>query len=302
MSNDWPQFVGDVATALRDSVSLEEPLRLLGYGYDFVNLVDASDAVFRIPRGAGSAARLRRELSLLPQLSSLVSVQVPKPTPLLETAELPWGGSRYELIDGTPLDRWHGPVTNLADDLAQFLAQLHSFPVDDAVSLGVEPADTWTSGFEALGEKVIPPLRDHVSTTEHDAVRRWWEGFIGQLSSWRFTPSLIHGDLSAEHVLVSDQGLVGVIDFGEVRVGDPAFDVAGLSSDARFGDQALDVWTAYERSVGAHDSEMPMRAAAYRAMSVFWLTEVALSGRAGDGILTLEETLAVLRSGPILAR
>ena len=107
---------------------------------------------------------------------------------------------------------------------------------------------------------------------------------------------MLHENIGA----LVDQGLGGVIDSGEIRVGDPAFDLAGLLTDTRFGEQALDVWTSYERSVGAHDSEMPKRAAAYRTMSVFWLMEAALSGRAGEGVLTLEETLAALRSGPIL--
>ena len=43
-----------------------------------------------------------------------------------------------------------------------------------------------------------------------------------------FEPSLLHADLSSEHLLVRDGRLAGVIDWGDARVGDPALDYAKL--------------------------------------------------------------------------
>jgi aminoglycoside phosphotransferase (APT) family kinase protein len=43
-----------------------------------------------------------------------------------------------------------------------------------------------------------------------------------------FEPALVHADLGAEHLLVRDGRLAGVIDWGDARVGDPALDYAWL--------------------------------------------------------------------------
>jgi aminoglycoside phosphotransferase (APT) family kinase protein len=43
-----------------------------------------------------------------------------------------------------------------------------------------------------------------------------------------FEPVLTHSDLLPEHMLCRDGRLVGVIDWGDARVGDPALDYAWL--------------------------------------------------------------------------
>ena len=43
-----------------------------------------------------------------------------------------------------------------------------------------------------------------------------------------FEPALVHADLGPEHLLVRDGRLVGVIDWGDARVGDPALDYSWL--------------------------------------------------------------------------
>jgi aminoglycoside phosphotransferase (APT) family kinase protein len=43
-----------------------------------------------------------------------------------------------------------------------------------------------------------------------------------------FEPSLVHADLTPPHLLVHDGVLAGVIDWGDMRVGDPALDYSYL--------------------------------------------------------------------------
>ena len=53
--------------------------------------------------------------------------------------------------------------------------------------------------------------------------------FLGNDDLWRFATCLTHGDIGPEHVLVSPSGdLVGVLDWEELAVGDPAADFAWL--------------------------------------------------------------------------
>ena len=54
--------------------------------------------------------------------------------------------------------------------------------------------------------------------------QRLAEGVLGP-----FTPTLIHGDLHLKHVFVQGDEVSGIIDWSEMRQGDPLFDVASLT-------------------------------------------------------------------------
>lgn len=46
-----------------------------------------------------------------------------------------------------------------------------------------------------------------------------------------YIPSLIHRDLTSDHILYSGDKITGVIDWGDSCIGDPAFDLTGFFMD-----------------------------------------------------------------------
>jgi len=46
-----------------------------------------------------------------------------------------------------------------------------------------------------------------------------------------YIPTLIHRDLTSEHILYSGDQITGVIDWGDACFGDPSFDLAGFIMD-----------------------------------------------------------------------
>lgn len=70
------------------------------------------------------------------------------------------------------------------------------------------------------------------------------------LSARQVRSTLTHRDLQAEHVYMDGDEVVGVIDWGDVGVGDPLYDVAVLTSRAR--DRVPDL----ERGYGEVDREV----------------------------------------------
>ena len=65
----------------------------------------------------------------------------------------------------------------------------------------------------------------HLDRDRHPEAKRLFaetETLVG------FKPVLLHADLGPEHLLVRDGRLVGVIDWGDARFGDPALDYAWL--------------------------------------------------------------------------
>src|SRR5690349_16738414 len=56
-------------------------------------------------------------------------------------------------------------------------------------------------------------------------VRAVWDDAVAA-PSWEGPPVWVHGDLHPANVVVSDGTLSGIVDFGDMFAGDPAWDLA----------------------------------------------------------------------------
>ncbi len=188
----------------------------------FTFLVDGRDGghILRFARTAEVAAAHRREAALLPLLARSVSFAVPAPDFFRD-----WGGRTcmgYPLIPGRALtvdDDWPA--------LAGVLRELHGFPVDAAREALGQDGTQWRAYYEHLWtnvtNEVLPVLGPALGAALESAYRQFLDG------DWDFTPVLVHRDLAPEHILVDDDGrVVGLIDFEDAAIGDPAIDFAGL--------------------------------------------------------------------------
>lgn len=192
-----------------------------GWG-SFTFLVNG-DHILRFARTPTVAAAHRREAALLPRLAGAVSFRVPEPDFFGS-----WGCDRtcigYPLIPGRPLtatDGWRS--------LADLLRELHTFPADSAREALGQPGTVtdWRCRYQALLDQVVRSAPRVLDAGLMAALTGEFTAFLKQ--DWDFTPVLVHRDLAPEHVLVDDTGrIVGLIDFEDAAVGDPAIDFAGL--------------------------------------------------------------------------
>ena len=60
------------------------------------------------------------------------------------------------------------------------------------------------------------------------ALLRRWEDRLEDVALWRFRPTVIHGDLTSERVLVHGDKVTGILHWGDACVADPADDLAWL--------------------------------------------------------------------------
>ena len=146
----------------------------------------------------------------------------------------------------------------LARQLAWFLAELHSFPVLEARSFGLASAPAAVDA------------RHHLDVAEPfltGKVRRWLDKEVSWLERQDLPLAVVHRDIRAEHLYVDDNGdLVGVIDFGDTTIDDPALDLAKIAGD--FGDPFLDLVLAHYR--GPADQALLARAQLYRRLDTLW--------------------------------
>jgi aminoglycoside phosphotransferase (APT) family kinase protein len=182
-------------------------------GYDFKVLLVGDEWVFRFARRPGVIPALETEIALLPVLAPALPVAVPR----FEHVSHEPAFVVYRLIHGEPL------VDEDPDGVRAFLTALHGF---DARGLGV-PAPTWSEAYGAQCaefERAVAPLLDPDERARAATLFAEVETLVG------FEPALVHGDLGPEHLLCRGGRLVGVIDWGDARIGDPALDYAWLLS------------------------------------------------------------------------
>lgn len=224
-------------------------LRLLGEGWDNTVWLADERYAFRFPRREVALAGVAREIMVLPKLR----VPAPVPVPVFvgePTEPFPWPWFGAELIVGEePIELSVEARNALGRPLGEFLRALHAHAID--VELPVDPmrrADPQTRlertrpVVETLGWELPTGLDQPVG-----AVTR---------------PVLLHGDLHVRHLLVRDGALAGVIDWGDVCLGDPSVDLS-LVWSLLPPDGAADFFAAYGRV-----SEEQVRRARVLALSL----------------------------------
>jgi aminoglycoside phosphotransferase (APT) family kinase protein len=195
-----------------------------GWGNQMWRLGD--DLAVRVQRMDDSPEPQLKERRWLPLLTELLPLPVPVPvrdgTPSERFGKL-WTVMTW--VPGTPLD--HTTIArgdHAADALAGFLTALHvAAPADapGASDFGTHPRDS-RGGFEHfLGAVDLDAFG--LAGTEH-VIRAVWDD-AAATPDWPGPRVWVHGDLHPANVLVADGTLAGVVDFGALFAGDPAWDL-----------------------------------------------------------------------------
>jgi aminoglycoside phosphotransferase (APT) family kinase protein len=238
-----------------------------GNGWDNTAYVIDHKTVFRFPRRANVAHLLEREAIFLPRIAQLIGLAISSPTLIgAPTDNFPWSYSGYPLVLGQTgcHVRWSDEERGrMAEPLGRFLRELH----------GINPTPFLEAGLphDELGRlehaKRYPRTRDRY-TVLHDigvvgdegvALMDWMSG-NPPVAPPPDSLRIVHGDLYARHVVVSEAVPVGVIDWGDIHVGDSALDIS-------IAHLALprEAYDAFRRAYGDID-ERTWTAARYRAI------------------------------------
>lgn len=157
----------------------------------------------------------------------------------------------------------------IADQLGQFLSELHEAPVNDLDwemphTLAPVTRESWLDIHERFNEQVLPLLLPH----QIDWVETLFETALGKPDFFEYDPVLIHGDLAPYHILFSkaEMQLTGVIDFGVAGMGDPATDFGNLISS--YGETLV---SKLERSYPGLDVLLPRARFYAHAIELQWV-------------------------------
>jgi aminoglycoside 2''-phosphotransferase len=188
--------------------------------------------VFRFAKHGDAAVSLRREACVLPKIADRVEVAVPSPE-IVDLHSAP-AFVAHRMLPGPELtkDRYLGLIEadrdRCAGQVGAFLAQLHSTDVEL-----VRPCGLSTMAYAARGAEVLGHVREHALPHLTAEDRAFVEERLGRHEPDAVEPVVLHGDLSPEHVMYDEatRSVSAVIDFGDVTLGDPAWDLVYIYED-----------------------------------------------------------------------
>lgn len=207
-------------------------LRLLGVGWDNTALLVNDRYVFRFPRRSVVVQLLETEVRVLRAIAPLVPLPIPVPIFVGHPdRDYAWTFAGYERLEGhtaCSAALSDGARVQMARPLAEFLRALHSIGPHQAHWVGA-PRDIWNR-FDL--ERKTSHTRARLAELTEAGVLQDASPYLALVED-AFTTragkpmALTHGDLYVRHLLVDDASrLCGVIDWGDVHIGDIAVDLA----------------------------------------------------------------------------
>jgi aminoglycoside phosphotransferase (APT) family kinase protein len=265
--------------------------------FDSALLLDSEGKRWRVrsPRHAEASARLETEFLVLRAFAPAIRAELPFLMPtvagsvrlgsLSTFVYSHLGGSTRSVEELTA-----GPEA-LAREIGTALAAIHDLP-----HALVSNADLPSYTPNEFRQRRLNELDQAATTGKIPAsLLRRWEHALEDVSLWRFNPSVVHGDLHEDNLLVEGSRVTAVTGWTDLRIGDPADDFAWLvaSNEQDFVDAVLASYTASRRD--APDQHLLRRAA---LSAEFALAQYLVKGiAAGDSVMVAEaeamlETLA----------
>lgn len=259
MSQPWEPEVRVDAERARSLIGAQFPeladaeVRQLAAGWDnTVFLVDGR-WTFRFPRRQVAVPLIEREIEILPRLAPNLPIPVPEPHWIgapTDGFDWPWVGAPY--LPGVELAAARLPDADresAATAMGDFLRALHTPRLRSRIGplLPHDPNRRSDMGFR------VPATRRRIEELAADGIWQAPAELHALLDdAERLPPSphsvVLHGDLHVRHVLVDAGAVTGIIDWGDVCVGDPAIDL-NFAYSALVGPARAAMLDAYGRPV-----------------------------------------------------
>jgi len=190
-------------------------------GDDFLVFEINSEWMFRFPRNEASRIACKEEMQFLAKFRPLSSLPIP------DYQYVGDGFAGYAKIRGRQLsDELFQELSidireKIAEQLGSFLSALHKFPLGEADELGLTHG--WDGTHHENGRVFLEKVAPLLSSSARNKAIRCMEDLLAE----KFTGRVIHGDFYLPDHVFFDQGQkqLGVIDFADVTIYDPAHDL-----------------------------------------------------------------------------
>jgi aminoglycoside phosphotransferase (APT) family kinase protein len=280
-----PLELAAIATAavpgLRPTAVSASPDDATDFDAALLETADGRTWRIRCPRGTEASARLETEMTVLRAFDPSVRAELPFQMPAV-AGTVRMGDLTtcvYTNLTGAvrDLDALASGSGQLAREIGGTLAAIHGLPQDL-----VDGADLPSYTANGFRQRRLNEL-DQAATTGKipPILLRRWEQAMEDVTLWRFNPTVVHGDLHEDNLLIDDDRVTAVTGWTDLRIGDPADDIAWLvgSNEPKFIDAVLAAY--HEARKEPVDPQLARRAAlaAEFALAQYLVKALAL----GDG-------------------
>lgn len=239
------------------------PLAQLATGWDNTAFLISDRWLFRFPRREIAVPGVRREIAVLPRLAPLLPLPIPNPTFIGQpSARYLWPFFGASVLPGRELadsELTESRRVNAAKSVGEFLRVLHDpglTALPECAGLPVDPMRRGSAKARAgRAHEVLGRLAHADVWRPDDDVGRLLDkaDSDGESAEAGHPADLVvcHGDLHVRHLLVDEAGAAtGVIDWGDLCLGDPAVDL-GIAFMGFAGRARAALLAAYGRTVSA---------------------------------------------------
>ncbi|MCC9146415.1 MULTISPECIES: phosphotransferase [unclassified Arthrobacter] len=261
--------------------------------FDAALLIDDAGRRWRVrsPKHLEASMRLETELLVLRTFVPAVRAELPFALPYVA------GTVRqgelctfvYSHLPGAirSIDTLMTSGRSVATEIGRAMAAIHAIPREL-----VTKADLPSYSANEFRQRRLNELDQAATTGKIPAVLlRRWEHALEDVSLWRFKPTVVHGDLHEDNILLTGERVSAVTGWTDLRVGDPADDFAWLiaANDPKFTET---VHAAYlEASNDPEDPHLIRRAA---LSAEFALAQWLVRGVAAENSTMVDEAVEML--------
>lgn len=219
--------------------------------------------LLKSPKSALALTRLGLEVRALRVLRN---VNLPFRVPALLGETTPgavYKALAFDYVTGRPITfdklKLEDP---LVTSVGSTLAQIHSIPPDLVIDAGLPEYEPSLK----LRERVAEFDRAMETGKIHRDLLERWQNALLDVNLFRYQPTVVHGSLSSQVILTESAQVVGINNWAELSVDDPAVDLAAIYGECSI-EVADAVVLAYETLVRA-DRNIRQRANLYYELAL----------------------------------
>lgn len=203
---------------------------VLGQGLDSIAYLVNYEYIFKQSKHDEARINLKKEIQALNYLKGKVTLQIPN----IEYYSEEYGVCGYREIKGEKLtptiykNMSDDEKDKLAQDIALFLGEMHSMPLPNIDELELNVIDDYKSDYDTLREIIYNKIPD--SSKEY--IDNLYKRIFNDERISQYVKALCHNDLSCNHIIIQNNKVVGIIDFGDVAITDRDKDFVYLLEDS----------------------------------------------------------------------
>lgn len=206
-------------------------IKKIGEGDNSKAFLINQNYIFRFPKRKEVKQQLKKETSVLPIIQSLLDLKIPAFDFISKDTNFVGHKSINGVFLTTEIYKSLEKKiqTKIQKALGVFLTQLHQINLSILKDYELDMMDyqeEYSHNFEDTQQLIYP----NISVRDSKIITLFFTAYLNDPKNFEYKPALIHNDFSTDHILfeTSNNVISGIIDFGDLAIGDPDYDLIYL--------------------------------------------------------------------------